>query len=304
MTHYRRIARIHRIAASALIGLLAACAAGPPAATPPVVRTWTSSPVLINFGVYHERSAPIVGATPDLILYADGRLIVRGDAGLQETTLSRQEICALLNTIEQTGFLSYDPAHYREEIRDLRFFLVSRTEIVVNAWSTSRGSYPALWEFANVKEGEQINPALRAVFRLLSAYRPAGLRPHVPERIAVGLLKLDMRHASAHPWPAGSASLADLYRSAIANPRRTWDELRGAIVNRDQLQIALDALGSSLPIFSDASGEQYAVSARPLLPYESIHSALTPEPVIPSPDMIVGAMQMTCSSADGVLDIP
>ena len=304
MTHRRFAALTRCIVVCAALGLLVACAPGPSApAGGESIHSWSTPPVLISFGVYHDYSAPVVGPAPDLILYADGRLIRRDASGLQEANLTRQQTCALLNTIEQTGFLAYDPARYRDEIRNLRFFMVSRTEIAVNAWTSSRGAYPALREFSALKEGEQINPALRAVFRLLSQYRPDNLRPHVPEKIVLGLLKLDMRQSTAQPWPLNATSLADLYQQAIANPRRTWDELRGAIVNRDQVQLALDAT-TSLPIFADQNGDQYAVSARPLLPFESIQSALTPEPIIPSPDVIAGNVQMTCSSADGVVPIP
>ena len=74
-------------------------------------------------------------------------------------------------------------------------------------------------------------------------------------------------------------------------------------VDVSRIEVSLGAT-SDLPIFADQNGDQYAVSARPLLPYESIQSALTPDPIIPSPDVIAGTVPLTCSSDDGVLPIP
>ncbi|RLC99144.1 MAG: hypothetical protein DRI77_03435 [Chloroflexi bacterium] len=51
-------------------------------------------------------------------------------------------------------------------------------------------------------------------------------------------------------------------------------------------------------------GETYIVSARPLLPYESLESAVSYKSEIPSLGIVTNTVVLTCYSTDGVLEIP
>ncbi len=164
----------------------------PPMATPMATLSlgshrWKAPPVLVELNTKTCRDACIgleFSTVPDWILYADGRLIAdlwlpeEHEFQLQERQLSRTEICALLNTIGQTGFLDYDFAPYLHQAEQAGTGMSSLVLIEVNAWQNQRlRTYDHYGdEFAH----ESVPPALRATYSLLANYDLGNLTIYQP----------------------------------------------------------------------------------------------------------------------------
>jgi len=139
-----------------------------------------------NFGPY----------IPDLILYADGNLIFQSSGGLRRKQLERQEICALLNTVEQSGFFDYDSAKDDYSVDGAPFIGGAVTRLQVNAWRSKQialaelaiiledpGSLAAWDACPDCSDAPTIPSSLRDVYQLLKHYRPGEARPYQPSRI-------------------------------------------------------------------------------------------------------------------------
>jgi hypothetical protein len=260
--------------------------------------------VLVSWGTFTEDPAPYgPSRPPDLLLYADGRLVRRTDRGLQEARLSRGEVCALLNAIEAAGFFDYEEAAYQQALAALPLGLVSTTRLRVEAWRARRASLEGLREaLDDGTVAAQVPPGLAATYRLLAGYQPAQLATYRFQQLAVTLYQYPPDAApEAAAWPLADPTLQSLYDSATL-PNRTEGVavlLEGQRATR--VHAALQA--AERRRFAEG-GETYAVSARPLLPYESLESAAGYAARIPSPGVAVTATTWTCSAADGTGLLP
>lgn len=286
----------------AIEGLIQAHAQDPLLSTTSAAQTWEADPVLIEFGIYREDPAPFgVSHTPHLLLYADGRLVIHSDEGLQETHLTRQEICALLNTIEQAGFFDVDIAAFQEGIDQLGLGLVSTTAIEVNAWQSRGVNVDALWEATDHLEVE-VPTGLRVTFEVLRDYRPDNLTPFQSEQLAVVIYRYpaDDGPEGAGTWSLDAPSLEEMFAQATVESRQQGQGLllEGEVATRVEEEIhRADEL-----VFAE-NGSVYSVSARPLLPCESLESAVSYRARIPSRDVDIAPTTLTCYASDGVLDI-
>lgn len=265
-------------------------------------QTWEAGPVLVAFGTFREDPAPFgVSHVPSLILYTDGRLVVHADEGLQERHLTRQEICALLNTIEQAGFFDAEVAAFQEEINHLGLGLASTTRIEVNAWQSRGVNIDALWEAIDHLEVE-VPAGLRVTFELLRDYRPQNLTPFQSEQVAVGFYRYPAGDGpeDTATWSLDWPTLEEMFAQAkVENRQQGWGLLlEGEAAARVEGEIhRVDGR-----VFAE-DGAVYFVSARPLLPYESLESALSYQAQIPSADVAITPTTLTCYASDGVLDI-
>ena len=272
----------------------------------PLTRTWEVGPVILEFMTLVEDPAPFgVSRTAALILYSDGRLVIQSDTGFQERHLSRQEICALLNTIDQTGFFDLDMSPYYEQLNELPLGVVSATVIEVNAWQRRQVYAEALWEVIDDSSIE-VPFSLRAVYSLLSNYQPVDLQPYQYEQLAFTIHKCspDYPYRAETIWSLGSPSLEELFEMAeetdITN--REWGF--GLLLKGDTAMKIYQEI-SQIPFQGFVEdGETYIVSARPLLPYESLESAVSYKSEIPSLGIVTNTVVLTCYSTDGVLEIP
>jgi hypothetical protein len=298
-----------------------------------VAHKWTTGPVLLQFGGFGGDGGPeLPRALHKYVLYADGRLILSRwnwdssswplQGEILEHRLSRHEICALLNTIDQTGFFDYDPSAYLPEGQWFPFDGSSTTIIEVNAWRKKEVSLYGLWHFVDqnppltwsVVDCEYCAPppfitlALSQTYRLLSQYRPEKFTPYTPERLGVWIELNEQPVTDADQlWPLESPSLSKIYARSIDK-----GEMYGhsVVVNgEDAVRVyqmfdntLFDSFESDRIFVED--GRKYSVFVRPLFPYEVMpdyrgEAGRIPDPSIPAP-----AITLACTPKDGTLPIP
>ena len=291
-----------------------------PEPVPPLIaHEWTSDPILIRFGqVGGDGADPLDFSLPSLILYSDGTLIYRkwkvasGDdvqVELWQVDLDRQQMCALLNAIDQTGFFDYDPSTYLPKGQYLPFDGASNTVIEVNAWRSKRISLNGLWVFLNdepsaagaIAFGDPnygtipyIPTALRNTYELLVQFKPGNAMLYHPNRLAIRIGYSSGYH-HGELWPLTSLQLIDLY-----NRSNSGDNL--VIVKGNESAVIYRVFENTMDarIFEDAT-HTFVVAVRPLLPYErpSFDYAYNP---IDTPSGFEKPMK--CDPNDGLLHIP
>jgi hypothetical protein len=253
-----------------------------------------------------EDSAPFgVSRTPDLMLYSDGRLVVRTHAGFQAAQLSRQEICALLNTIDQVGFFDFDMAPYHEQMDELPLGIASTTVIEVNAWKQKSVVAMALRDVVD-DPAFQVPSPLRSVYLLLSDYHLADLQPYQYDQLALAIHRPppDSSYRTETRWPLPTPSLGALFERAERANIKSREEGLGLLIEGETAASVYQAIRQISGRGFVEDGEMYLVTARPLWPYESLESAVSYEAEIPSPGVEINTVALTCYEADGVLEIP
>jgi hypothetical protein len=183
-------------------------------------HTWMADPILVYFNSWGGDG----GWFPqpqNLVLYSDGQLFVynvgfRG-SGQYVTQLSRQEMCELLNTIDQIGFFDYDHA-----TNNYQYFMGdggSTVNILVNAWQSKSFEVPDLFGIAEsaiqsrVEPSESLNIAMNT-FRLLSNYSSDSLQLYLPENIEIWLYPPAYGYEITELWPEGLPPLSELFEEA------------------------------------------------------------------------------------------
>jgi hypothetical protein len=285
-----------------------------------VAHIWNPLAVLISYDAQGGDGCCEYPIPPLIMLYSDGRFFTTQHvqtendfrAQILTSQLSRQQICQLLNTVDQSGIFDYDPTSYRYEP-----FGGEPQEIVrINAWRSKEFSHYGLFRLTmpgGLEEYETVCPncgyldvAVANVYKLIRNYQPAGLQVYEPDRLAIwvsGKSKINSRFLQT--WPLTSPTLADLYEQtndSFRNPKGIGMVLRG-----DSAKLVYQSFKQSIPYggegFTDGKF-QYGVFARPLLPYETPPSLYGRNSEIPAPEFPEPDYQLSCSPEDGVLEIP
>lgn len=292
-----------------------------PKPVPPLIaHEWTTEPILLRFGqIGGDGADPLDYSLPSLILYSDGRLIFRQweksneddlPVKLWEVVLNRQEMCALLNTIDQTGFLDYDPSTYLPEGQYLPFDGASDTVIEVNSWRSKQVSLNGLWVFLNGEPSmagaivfgdpdygtlPYIPGALRNTYRLLTHYKPKNVHLYQPRRLALRIEQMDEWSSFGDIWPLTSPTLSDLYKRSSSGQDIV-------ITTGAETTAIYQVFGNSMgaKVF-DENTHRYIVAARPLLPYERLGSDYAFSSVNAPTEF---KRPMSCEPSDGTLAIP
>jgi hypothetical protein len=262
---------------------------------------------------------------PDLVLYANGRLIITRSeevAGkwimrLFTKRLDRQATCGFLNTIDQAGFLDYDPSTYKPKGGAYSVDGSDYTRITVNAWSHVDGEFYGLtsytdanlfsFGFAQNEIGVPlIPPALRDTYYFLNSYFPSGLEEYQPERLGIVVMNKDavysVHREPIRDWPFPEVNLDEIERQTTI--------IDSTYVYTDKFFELNGTLAKSVYRFFDDSitdaavrqnGKEYAVFVRPLLPYEvaKFHDFN----VIPDPNIQPPSFRLNCYPSDGLLPI-
>ncbi len=251
--------------------------------------------MLIEFTTQSENSAPFgVSRVPDLILYADGQLIVASEEEIMTSQLSQDAVCHLLIAIESTGFFDTDMEAYRVQVEARPLGMTSLTRIEVNAWrrrSITAEALLSLLEDPDVAVPDSLNDT----YHLLSNYRYADLQPYrdAPLALAIHRCLTEAPCRTESVWPLKSPTLATLFKQAgeTGVENREWG--RGVLVStQDAISIAQILTQSRTFIEGE---ETYRLSARRLLPYESLESAMAYEAKIPSPEVDTDRFVMKCA---------
>jgi len=264
----------------------------------------------------------------ELVLYADGRLIVRqgyeanGEWRRQLMTkvLSRAELCSVLNTVDQTGFLDYSPAAYRPQNSD--YFSIDGSDstiIAVNSWRSNFGNFFALSSYLRfssmaAESGQSIlddpgapviQPALRDMYYFLESLKQSDAEVYQPERLGLIVTKYEsVRVQPDSPiidWPFNELSLAEIEKFTSDGYSSQFYIVEG----RNAASI-YDYFNNSFGFYGEnvrQNGQVYVVFLRPILPYEiplpeDVYNIL-PDPAVEPPQF-----ELECHPSDGIMTIP
>lgn len=200
---------------------------------------------------------------PELVVYADGRVIASRDKpsgqtltrSVVEAQLQPGDVCTLLAQIEIDGFFKDDTAIYVPPgVTDM-----GTTHVTVRGWLSQTVSAYGL-DVALSKEhgpvGAAYAPGLARTYRRLRDYQLRRAKPYQPERVAVRISSFQSDQA-APLWPLSDPRLTDL-------SSRTGD----IVLEGKQAVEVYKLFGSHLSQSYVEKGKAYRVTVRPLLPLE------------------------------------
>lgn len=215
---------------------------------------------------------------PSFILYMDGRLLVREwylfDAlhmtaqYYKETSLTPTEMCALLQAVQATGFLTVEGGSgftYAQEDPIYEFGDFSNfsdgapsSVITVNGPIPKQVQvYTPYWPYVVAE--------VSAMSELLSQYSTKATTLYEPERGALWIKKGGpewlTESVAAEPWPEGLPPLSQLVAAAGDDHRLFLEEGVGPLLEAVDYRMKNS-------IFLEA-GEEYWVIVRQLLPHET-----------------------------------
>ena len=320
-----------------------------PSETPPtIVPTFTITPTSTPQPplVEHERSPELVVVSmrfspgdggggigdlgpPPFILCSDGNLFMLNwlklDDGYRVQVLTKKldrlELCRHINTLDQIGYLDYEPSDYSFIGGKSLVIGPPSTFITVNTWKSSSGSYYGLSFYLEndiVKEyyGQNgypiISLALQNAYDFLGQYPSHGLEVYNPGRVVLWIVPAEYYEsvdilATIPTWQLKSPSLKTLIERADTD---TYDEnIKSIILDGDEAKSVYAYFGNSMVtrVFEqempDGTKRYYALHVRPLWPYE-LPGDYGGMSQIPAPDSPKPNFKLTRYPSNGILPIP
>ena len=278
--------------------------------------TWQPQAVLVQAGMVSYDPPRAGMRTPQLILYADGSLLHRvcsaAACGYEQSSLPRQAVCQLLNSIDQLGFLDYDPVTYQPPAVGSHAVYFE-----VQAWRSNAARLDMLdrwiadptWLETERKcpgcgTPPLIPPALANTFRLLWDYVPAKASTYQPQQLAVWLQKPAVLGKPLQ-WTLASTRLEDLAARAACPDGRLGQAVILSPPESDlvagYISGAIAGLyASSAPVFS-AGDLTLQVETQWLLPEEVPATCAQPAGMLPGPEVPTPAATLACRPSDGTL---
>lgn len=270
---------------------------------PPLTQhQWHPQPVLISFGFFAGDGG--VGGPPDFTLLGNGTLYVYQTGGLHKTELPREEVCRLLNTIDQAGFFAYDPSVINY---DLMGDGAGGGFMEVNAWETQHFFLMELSLYVNGEiedEGYYMPPVLPPIvdtYRLLDSYRPSSLQPSNDDKTVVFIRESSLQDTFGYevmPWPESLFSLSTYHDNSgcvdVASRVLTTNEA-----------LAIRKLDTSwINSFFSEGDRIFHISFTTVLPFEQFPACV--REMWPPSQLVVPDLPETisCSPEDGLVPIP
>lgn len=275
-------------------------------------HTWTSNNILVELGIKWGDGCCNYEPVPKFILYADGLLIRSHDFIGYETNykqLSSNNVCKFLNTIEQLGFLNYDPYMYQSPFAGGG----GSTYIWVDSWKSKYVNHPDLsslvyrYGYDSLIGCEDcpapiILPAINNTYLFLDNF-PSGIEPYKPDRVIVymQLSQSTSTDPNAKDWPFGSPDLNFIYEKVQESPPDK--HYITIVIEGPDAQLWMNAIGG-IDLFFQEDGLTASTTTRYLwlheFPEEDIH--IGPRIVGTSPK--TPTKPISCNASDGVYDLP
>jgi len=281
---------------------------------------WSPKTVLVKLDHNGGDKHYVNSLPPKVVLYANGRLIVSrgfdrdGDWRTQLFTkvYSRQESCAVLNTIEKLGFLYYDSSTYYPQNNE--FFEpegASSASITINSWRSNFGEFHGLHNYSHglarldIPGAPIIPPALRETYLFLYEFYPESMAIYVPQKLGLIVKRLEnVRVTPDSPvvdWPFLEISLAEIENITSSDfPSSKYFFVEGNLANS-----IYEYFGKSYSYIGEKVRQNnriFVVYLRPTLPYEIPQIwtwNILPDPRITPPDF-----ELECYPSDGIMPIP
>jgi len=285
-------------------------------------HSWNPEDILVEYGGSGGDGGPVYGdlLPGEFTLLSTGELFILNwddesyGLSLEYISLPREAVCNLLNSIDQTGFLFYDPKtfvkdpeHWNSPIDGAGYGYIN-----INSWSNKHVTQYGLFSF--ITEGEHIKdiwakdcgdctfvefpvilPALSNTYALLSSYRPAGMEVYIPNRLGIWIDEV-VNYNDGHPWPLQAPRLSDIHVRGISlNYLDLSNLVPDLILSGEDAKLVFNLLDQNINYDGDvfiegASG--YLAFVRPLLPSEFKTDI---DPLVDS---------LSCSPEDGWQTIP
>ena len=248
------------------------------------------------------------------MLLADGQLIVRNCSQdvctYQTDQLDQEQVCSLLNTIDQTGFFDYDPTSFvsPQQTSHKVFMQVSAWRSIsieldqLDAWLANPNWLNDQIKCNNCVANPIIPPALSNTYYLLKYFRPSGMQDYQPKAMALWLTTPWVIGAPA-PWTLQSPSLSEL----LARSRCSGsDQKQAVILEGDEASRVSDYISQMVtagyaPVFSDGQITLQVVTQW-LLPFEDPASCTTGQQASPNP-VATPIQAIQCNPSDGLVPI-
>lgn len=291
---------------------------------PPLVEhEWSPEPVLVYSGSTFGMG-PIYPRAPKFILYADGRLFVTSyDRDIKREQiltkrLERQGICQILNTIDQVGYLDYNPQDYMKD-SPFRVADAGDSYINVNAWKSISGKYNALedafiFRFLSIKKSNGdllrdsviISSALANIYYFLEDFPNSDFQVYDPDKLLLWVSsRPDIQFdGTGKLWPFENPALAELHSQTGSGVYGPYHDNPFVVLNDGNAQTVFDLFDKSYAWDGEVMFDNkiaYQVFARPLMPYENPQLWLSDFSAsdAPKPDF-----KLHCYPSDGTLPIP
>ena len=298
---------------------------GPPSPTPLSLQAheWLAGPVLLRYdiGCSDFCGGETFSHYPRLILYSDGRLITthyQGRTVIEETRLTREQMCSVLNSFDATGLFDYAPSAFDEANAAFpRLTLPAQASITV--WDEA--SIP-VGSIADFRPGGELGGQVALEMPLLMGYHLVeelskwrGEAPYAPLELAVSVFTVAPDDDpfsccfadEGGEWPVTAVRLADLIAQGTPrenDSRRVFTTVSGPAVEQLLAAFGDDPFSETRPVAFEEDGRRYVVAIRALLPYESLASLGYPShsSIVPGPDVAATQTALSCSPEDGVVD--
>ena len=289
---------------------------------PLITHTWQAGAVLVQYAALGGDGGMPFDIGVPTTLYTNGTIITwrRESEHLEvmQGRLSHKEVCAFLNTIDQTGFLNLAQQDWMQNTYQAEYdgYAVGEgapsSVISVRAWVTQTVSFYELGILLNVLKDEPnsvkdryVPGAIRTVYALRDYLQAKSLKRYVPDRLLL-IVNSYGRWTEGKDWPKWPLS-APL--SALISPTILYEgQLVPHAIEGRQAASLYQNYYQQLPYFGgvgfNENGIAYNVVAFPLFPMESFYGRTHYEHTLPSSDIPITTITMTCYPADGVLPIP
>lgn len=226
----------------------------------PDYHVYDTKPIFLLYGGYGgdggSDTDPFFGRdTPFLVIYADGQLLIRqgewGERAFFEAQLTPNEMCALQQRIEATGFLEPHEEYYIQR------------EGSDGAGSTIVQVEDTYYDFY-APDTQYLVADLANGLNLIRGYRPStALVAYVPSYLILWIepIELDEQDIPPTAWPTSLPSLAELWTDHSQPMFQVGSNLVEPIFSLFSHQL-------SEKIFQEGN-ETYVIIARPILPHET-----------------------------------
>jgi hypothetical protein len=217
---------------------------------------------------------------PRLVLYADGQLIWRDDAGaLWETIMTEDAVCTLLGGLAKFGLFKVkgdgrlggdDPIYEKIPADELDTTGSTNFLLVVNG-------NPTKWVIIYRPFVDYLVRPVKSTWELFNTFKPSDLQPYEPQLYVTWI---EAEQKLARSYGAGE----DLQPAEWPEEMTKLDKLLG---DNESIQLPMDPeeVDPLLSFFNPAPGvkifeqgrDRYSVILRPLLPHEDL-DLLSPVP--------------------------
>lgn len=301
-----------------------------------VEHEWQPERVLLSFRFTPGDGGGIPFPPLHFVLYANGDLFITRSLGevyqyqkqMFFRKLDEREICQNLNTLDQIGFLDYDPSTYEFVGGSPNVVGGPSAQIELYAWKSHKHEYYELGMYLDdeitgemtnilIKQGDDVKSrdgfpiipsSLRSAYYFFTEYPSQNFEVYQPKQLFVWIEKIGLDengNDQARAW-----NLQNMPISVLSNRIDPFDNDSSndylILTGREASEIFNyidERISTEIYYETDGNDKRtyYMFYARPLLPYESIGSYGSQ---ISTLDSKKPNFTLKCYPSDGVLPIP